>query len=155
MPPSRRGPIVSFNHYARKVMNPGLPAGVRYSALHSCILRLVWMTGEPFADARDRFAAQSGFRRQDPTDQQLLAALALIERERNLALQQLRAYERRRIREKARGWRAIPESERKALRRLYGMEPGPAFHPDPARVITPLPEEQRVERLRQPAPEDA
>lgn len=145
---------MSFNHYARKVMSPGLPVGVRYSALHSCILRLVWMTGEPFAEARARFHARSGFRRQDPTDHQLLAALALIERERNLALQQLRAYERRRIREKARGKRAIPESERKALRRLYGMEPGAAFHPEPHREITRLPEERSVERLRGPAPED-
>ena len=64
---------------------------------------------------------------------------------RNLLLQQLHAYERRRIREKARGKRTIPQSEQKALRRLYGMEPGAAFHPDLHREITRLPEERRID----------
>src|SRR4051794_30698496 len=108
---------MSFNHYARKVMNPNLPIGVRYSALHSCILRLVWKTGEPFSAVRDRLDAQFGFRRRNPTDHQLLSTLAAIERARNLALQQLRAYERRRIREKMLGRRSITLAEQKALLR--------------------------------------
>lgn len=135
---------MSFNHFARKVMNPDLPIGVRYSALHSCILRLVWMTGESFAGSRDRLNSQFGFRRRNPTESQLLATLAAVERERNLILQQLRAYERRRIREKMLGRRTIPKDEQKALRRLYAMEPGAAFHPDASREITRLPEEQRI-----------
>src|SRR5437016_1933045 len=109
--------MMSFNHFARKVMNPSLPIGVRYSALHSCILRLAWKTGEPFSEARDRFDSQFGFRRKNPTDYQLLSTLAAIERERNLVLQQLRAYERRRIREKLLGRRSISEAEQKALHR--------------------------------------
>src|SRR3712207_2826671 len=135
---------MSFNYYARKVMNRNLPTGVRYSALHSCILRLVWKTGEPFSQVRNRLDAQFGFRTRNPTDHQLLATLAAIERERNLVLQQLRDYERRRVREKAHGKRTIPEREQKALRRLYGMEPGAAFHPDLHREIIRLPEEQRL-----------
>jgi hypothetical protein len=135
---------MSFNHYARKVMNPDLPMGVRYSALHSCILRLVWKSGEPFSQARDRPDLQFGFRRRNPTDAQLLSTLVAIERERNLVLQQIRAYERRRIREKMLGRRGIPEAEQKALRRLYAMEPGAAFYPEKGREVTRLPEEQGI-----------
>src|SRR5690242_15667225 len=119
---------MSFNPYAPKVMNPSLPMGVRYSALHSCILRLVRKTGEPCSQARDRLHSQLGFRRQDPTEHQLLSTRAAIERKRNLLLEQLRAYERRRVREKALGKRTIPESERNVLRRMYGMEPGPPLN---------------------------
>lgn len=115
---------MSFNHYARKVMNPTLPMGVRYSALHSCILRLARKTGEPFSQARDRLNLKYGFRRRNPTEYQLLSTLVAIERERNLACEQLRAYERRRIKEKMRGKRRIPEGEQKVLNRLYGMESG-------------------------------
>jgi hypothetical protein len=127
---------MSFNHYARKVLNPNLPMGVRYSALHSCLLRLVWKTGEPFAQARNRLDAEFGFRRRDPTEYQLLGTLAAIQRERNLILEDLRAYERGRIREKMRGRRYIREEEQRALHTLYGREPGAAFNaPDKVRTI--------------------
>src|SRR5689334_16442244 len=119
---------MSFNHYARKVMNPNLPIGVRYSALHSCILRLVWKSGEPFSQTSDRLHSRFGFRRKNPTDYQLLSTLVAIERERNLILQDLQVYERRRIREKMRGRRHISKDEQKALHSLYGMNPGSAFH---------------------------
>lgn len=120
---------MSFNYFARKVLNPNLPVGVRYSALHSCILRLAWKTGEPFSQARERFHAEFGFRRRDPTEYQLLATLAAVQRERSLLLEDLRAHERRRIREKMRGRRRIGQEEQRTLRKLYGMEPGAVINP--------------------------
>jgi hypothetical protein len=130
---------MSFNHFARKVLNPTLPMGVRYSALHSCILRLVWKTGEPFAQARDRLNAEFGFRRRDPTEYQLLSTLAAIQSERNLILEQLRAYERHRIRQKMRGKRSVSQEEQKALSKLYGMNPSAVFQPpDEESIISPI-----------------
>jgi hypothetical protein len=128
---------MSFNHFARKVLNPTLPMGVRCSALHSCILQLVWKTGEPFSQARDRLYAEFGFRRNDPTEYQLLSTLAAIQRERNLILEQLRAYERRRIREKMLGRRCVSKEEQDALRKLYGMELGAVSKPPDSGNATP------------------
>lgn len=112
--------VMSFNYFARKVMNPNLPMGVRYSALHSCILRLVWKTGEPFTKAVARLNSEFGFKTKDPSDYQLLSTLAAVERERNLVLEKVRAFEHRRIREKIRGKRCISKKDQNTVPKAFG-----------------------------------
>jgi hypothetical protein len=97
---------MSFNNYARKVRNPRLDLPVRRSALASCILRLAWLTKRSYLATRAPFAARYNLDRpRQPDEEELLEALVAIERERNRFLERVRAFERRRIREKLRGRR--------------------------------------------------
>jgi hypothetical protein len=98
---------MSFNYYARKVRNPRLPLKVRCSSLASCLLRLAWLTQRPYLATRSRFAAHlpaDGAIRLN--EERLLAAMAMVEVDRNRFLERLRSFERKRIREKLRGRRS-------------------------------------------------
>lgn len=89
----------SFNNYARKVHNRELPLSVRYSALVSCMSQLCWLTGQSFQQIRSRYAPQL-----DPggsgrlNEAQIVAAIAALERDRNIYVEALRRFERLRIR---------------------------------------------------------
>ena len=106
----------SFNNYARKVRNVEKPFSVRYSALASCILRLGWLTGRTFQQVRLRYAPQFVTGNSPGINEvQLLAALAAIERDRNIYLEALRRFERLRIRQKQRGQRHPRKADKEAL----------------------------------------
>lgn len=119
---------MSFNYYARKVRNPRLPLNVRCSALASCILRLGRLTNQSYLATRSRFADRL---QVDSTnrlgEEQLLDALAAIEVERNRFLEQLRTFERKRLREKMRGKRFPRPTEVAAL---YQTTSEPDRRPD-------------------------
>ena len=107
---------MSFNHYARKVRNPNLNIGIRYSALGSCILRFCWLTKKRYTITRTRFFEQCGLDESDIfTAQQLLDLLNAVEIERNKKLEQIRNFERKRIREKMRGKRYPSRKDVEAL----------------------------------------
>ena len=108
---------MSFNNFARKVRRRDLPLSHRRSALASSILRLCWLTGQPFGETKQRY--NQGFHvnlglgpLKIPTEEALLKAIAAVEVERNQFLEQLRAFERRRIRDKMRGKRQPSKSDR-------------------------------------------
>ena len=94
----------SFNTHARKVRNPDLPIPHRHSSLRCCILRLVWLTGQPsYHREVARFNELSGINdAQTPSSEQLLAALATVEQERNVALAKVQEFAHRRKQEKHR-----------------------------------------------------
>ena len=97
---------MSFHIYSRKVRNVHLPIAHRRSALASCILRLGWLKRQKYQVVRARFASKYHLDSPNtPTEADLLAALAAIEIERNTFLEKIRAFERKRIREKHRGQR--------------------------------------------------
>jgi hypothetical protein len=94
---------MSFNHYARKVRNPDLSIWTRLAALRSCILSLSVLTTGRFHEALERFDARFEFERyrsespnyrwhksEQPSEENLLAALNAIEIERNQLLENLR-----------------------------------------------------------------
>jgi CDP-glycerol glycerophosphotransferase (TagB/SpsB family) len=88
----------------------------RRGALASCIVELFPNGKERYSVLRDRYAP---FLHKTPfeavSEQQLLDALAEIERDRNRALERLRAFERQRIRAKLRGRRSPSKSEWRLL----------------------------------------
>lgn len=108
---------MSFNWYARRVRNRDKPPGLRFGALRSCLLRLNALTHEGYHAIMHRYDAQFNFcyPQQIPSDEQLMAALAKVERERNLILEHLRRFERRRIRQKMKGKRQVARYERDSM----------------------------------------
>jgi hypothetical protein len=117
---------VSFNYHARKVRDFRLDISIRRGALKSCILRLGWLTRQKYSAIWDRFAPPFGLDKTDrPSAEQLLDALTALERERNRVLERLRAFDRRRTREKLRGRRQLTTAEQEALRQALAL-PAPA-----------------------------
>jgi len=109
---------MSFNWYARKVLNPVLRLSVRGSALRSCILRLCRLTGERYTHALTRYSDTRGIDFSSATEQELVTALARIQSERNQFLEQVRAFERKRVREKLRGKRRPSKADVVAFHEL-------------------------------------
>ncbi len=111
---------MSFNNYARQARNPNAPLPMRFSALRSCIIRLIGPDGPAnggYHAASARFDARFGFNGANPpTERQILSALDAMEVSRNRYLEKLRAFERKRIREKARGKRRPSRADIAALR---------------------------------------
>ena len=97
----------SFNYYARKARDPKINVWARLSALNSCIMRYCDLTHQRFPAVRERLILPLGVGRahqnKPPSEQQLWDVVAVLETERNIFLERLRAFDRRRIREKARG----------------------------------------------------
>jgi hypothetical protein len=108
---------MSFSSHARKVRNPHCSLGQRFSALRSCLLRLNVLTQEGYHAILHRYAAQLSFDAAPhlPSEEQVLAALTQVERERNQILEQLRQFERRRIRHKMQGKRQPSKHEKDVL----------------------------------------
>jgi len=109
---------MSFNGSARHVRNPALPLPLRAMALRSCVMRLCRLTGERYTHALARYADTLGIDLTNVTEQELLTALARIESERNQILEQVRAFERKRVREKLRGKRRLGKADVVAFREL-------------------------------------
>ena len=96
---------MSFNTYARKVRDPKRDVWMRWSNIHSC-MRYVLM-GRSFCTRREElFGSWRVGPGNPPTHEQLVAALDAMVAERNLQLEMLRVFERRRVRDKMRGRRA-------------------------------------------------
>jgi hypothetical protein len=107
---------MSFNWFARKVRNRHKPQAQRFGALRSCLIRLNSLTQEGYHAIMQRYDAQFNFcYPQLPSNEQLAAALAQAERERNMILEHLRRFERRRIRQKMKGKRQLSRHERDCL----------------------------------------
>lgn len=109
---------MGFNWYARKARRPEIPLHIRRCALRSCIRRLSLLTGERYTQAVARYDTRFNFNPRKSTERELLAALAAVESERNQILERVRAFERRRIREKMRGNRNLSEAHRRAWSEL-------------------------------------
>ena len=108
---------MSFNWYARKVRNRHRSLGQRFSALRSCLIRLNGLTQEGHHAIMHRYDALFTFDAAThlPSEEQVLAALIHAERERNQILEQLRQFERRRIRYKMQGKRQPSKHEKDVL----------------------------------------
>lgn len=107
---------MSFNNFARKARNLNLPFPLRRSAARSCLLRLAWLTGQPRSIVAGCFTARLGFDALLPKDEEhLRELLSAMEITRNQILEQVRSFERRRLREKARNHRSPRAAEVRAL----------------------------------------
>lgn len=99
---------MSFNTFARKVRDPKHDVWMRWSNIHSCMRHV--LGGKTFHARREElFGAWKIGPGNPPTHEQLTSVLDAIVAERNLQLEKLRVYERRRVREKLRG-RRVPAS---------------------------------------------
>jgi hypothetical protein len=104
---------MSFNTYAKRVLNPQLPMPARRSALRSCIQRFTRLSNESYKEITARYEARFHCTGRHSTDDQLIKALFALITERNLVLENLRAFERKRIREKLSGRRTLAKTNRK------------------------------------------
>jgi hypothetical protein len=90
----------------------------RRSAFYSCIARYCWLTRQPYHETRAAFNTQFGLdHSKPPAEQNLLDALATLEIARHRFLEQVRVFERKRIRQKLRGQRKPKAAEIQALYR--------------------------------------
>jgi hypothetical protein len=95
---------MSFNYYARKVRDPRQLRSIRAGALKSCIRHLASLTKLSYCETCSRFAARFNLADLNSLSEgQLLDVLAAVEVERNKFLERLRAFERKRLREKWQG----------------------------------------------------
>jgi hypothetical protein len=95
---------MSFHHHARRVHDTSQPRSARVGALRSCVRCFAFLT------RRSYVASMSWLRAQQVGDWNadeaaLLRAVCTVAIERNRFLHRLQAFERRRIRQKARGSR--------------------------------------------------
>lgn len=122
---------MSFDHYARKVRDADRPPWARLCSLRGCVSSYCWLSRQPYRATLERLglAWTPDVRREPPSDAFLRATMDALERERNRCLDELRAFERRRIRAKLRGNRQLSRAEREALARLRDPAPEPAATP--------------------------
>ena len=113
---------MSFNYQARQVRDPGHPPWLRLSALRACVRRFCNLTGGSYARVSAHLGIDFPFEpgREPPTDEFLRRTLDQVERERSWSLERLRAFEKRRVRAKARGNRQLSSAERATLGELRG-----------------------------------
>ena len=109
---------MSFNTYAKRVLNSQLPLPVRRSALKSCIQRFTRLSKESYGGVSARYEARFHCTGKHSTEDQLLAALSALVIERNLALENLREFEQERVGEKMRGRRTLSNARRKQLKEI-------------------------------------
>ena len=88
-----------------------MPLPVQAMALRSCVVRLCRLTGERYTHALARYGDALGIDLTNVTEQELLTALVCIESERNQILEQVRAFERKRVLEKRRGKRRLAKAD--------------------------------------------
>jgi hypothetical protein len=109
---------MSFHTYARQVRRIDLPFKVRRKAFRSCIGQYHGLIREKFQFTDARFCSHFGFNAdisEAEANERLTQAMASLEAERNLFLERLRLFEKRRIKEKMRGRRSPTKSALKAL----------------------------------------
>ncbi len=107
---------MSFHTYARKVRKIDLPFKSRRSAFRSCIERYHWLIKQKFLATYSRYSKHFGFD-SDIADSgdRLSQAMDALEKERNLFLEQLRLFDKKRVKEKMRGRRFPSKSAVEAL----------------------------------------
>jgi hypothetical protein len=74
-------------------------------------MRLCRLTGERYTHALARYGDALGIDLYRATEQQIITALAYIESERNRILEQVRAFERKRVLEKRQGKRRLAKTD--------------------------------------------
>jgi hypothetical protein len=113
---------MSFNYHARRVRDGGRPPWRRLSALRACVSSYCWLTGRRYRAMLEYLHLDHSPQvpRDPPSDAFLRRRLDEVERERNLYLERLRVFERRRVRAKMQGNRQLSTAERTALRELGG-----------------------------------
>src|SRR5690242_251213 len=109
---------MSFNNYARKVLNPQLPLLERRSALKSCFQRFTRLSGERYTAVTTRYEARFHCTGRHSTEDGIVKALTTLAAERNLILEKLRDFERKRMAEKRSGRRTLSRSEKKELKEV-------------------------------------
>src|SRR5690606_37003944 len=118
--------VSSFNNCTRRVRDSRRPIGQRFGASLWSLESYAYLSRQSFHALYHRIGAELGFDWMDrPTAEQLLDAVTQLERERNRFLEGLRAFARRRIREKARGRRQLSryDLEKWGRRRPYLERP--------------------------------
>ncbi|MBN1266343.1 MAG: hypothetical protein JXA25_12675 [Anaerolineales bacterium] len=112
---------MSFRACARYVRNPDLPFHTRLSAVRSCALHLsTLLKKENRSDVLDPITHAYNLNDPNgPTEQELLSALAVLERNREAFLNRLRAFEQKRVEEKYAGIRWPSEDE---ITQLYDFD---------------------------------
>jgi hypothetical protein len=111
---------MSFNYQARRVRDPAHPVWLRLSSLRACVRSYCRLTGVSYADlsAHLGIGFDSVPPREPPDDAFLRRTMDQVQRERNVALDRLRGWERLRVRAKMKGNRQLSGVERGALRDL-------------------------------------
>ena len=105
---------MSFNWHAAKVRDESLPMAYRASHLRSCALRLGWLIRKP-REAILKPLLQHFPVHDNLNEEQLIAALSIIERNRERFLERLGEFESRRKEDKCRGKRTPSDDEVAAL----------------------------------------
>jgi hypothetical protein len=106
---------MSFNTFARKVLDPKFPFKSRRAAFGSCLVRFR-RPKESFRHAYWRYSQRFGFDEDTPdAGVRLNRAMNALNKERNLFLDRLRLFEKKRIKEKMRGRRTPSKAAIEAL----------------------------------------
>ncbi len=114
---------MSFHTDARKVRKVDMPFTQRRAAFRSCIESYIWLINGKFNSTYTRFSNHFGLDTDVPNAADRLSqAMEALEKERNLFLEKLRLFDKKRIREKARGQRSPSESAVEALYNLDWLE---------------------------------
>lgn len=111
---------MSFNYHARRVRDPDRPPWRRLTSLRACVASYCWLTRARYRPMLASLGLEVPYQpqRQPPPAQELLRTLDQLERARNVYLDRLRAFERKRIRAKAHGNRHLSTAERALLDEL-------------------------------------
>ncbi|MBV6626223.1 MAG: hypothetical protein KI793_25370 [Rivularia sp. (in: Bacteria)] len=117
---------MSFQTYARKVRKIDLSFKNRHSAFRSCINSYCWLTKQEFQFTYARYSNRFGFNSDIPKDSKRVSdrlnqAMDNLKEERNIFLQLLRQFEKKRIQEKMRGYRFPSKSAKHALYNNIGF----------------------------------
>ncbi|MDY6899653.1 MAG: hypothetical protein SWZ49_16480 [Cyanobacteriota bacterium] len=111
---------MSFQTYARKVRKTELSFKSRRSAFRSCINSYCWLTKQEIQFTYTRYSNRFGFNSDIPKDSKKISdrlnqAMDNLEEERNIFLEKLRLFGRKRIEEKMHGRRFPFKSDIEAL----------------------------------------
>jgi hypothetical protein len=115
---------MSFNSEAKRVQNPQLPMSARRYALRSCFQRFTRLASESYRGVTARYEARFHCTGKHSTEEQLIEALSVLATERNLVLENLRAFERRRVEKKVSGRRTLSKAEQHEFREVTSMITG-------------------------------
>lgn len=111
---------MNFHTDARKVRKTDLPFTKRRAAFHSCIEGYIWLIKGKFNNTYSRYSNHFGFDTEVPdASERLSQAMDALEKERNLFLEQLRLFDKTRVREKMRGRRSPSKSAVEALYKCH------------------------------------
>jgi hypothetical protein len=115
-----------FGKQVRRVRSEALPEKTRLIAFILALDAFGRRTNQDAGAVLDRLGAALAFNRtQRPSIAQALAAVDVLERERNTHVEHWRGFARRRVREKARGQQHVSEADRERWASRAGCAPVP------------------------------